>query len=70
MMKTHTGSSNYNYLSILSHVKYEHLIAGVSGGAISTLILHPLDLMKIRFAGSNLMCRYVKVLVLKLFFSS
>lgn len=51
MMKTHTGSTNYNKLSFLSHVKYEHLIAGISGGAISTLILHPLDLMKIRFAG-------------------
>jgi solute carrier family 25 folate transporter 32 len=37
-------------LSFLNHIKYEHLIAGISGGAISTLILHPLDLMKIRFA--------------------
>ena len=31
-------------------VKYESLIAGVSGGVVSTLILHPLDLLKIRFA--------------------
>lgn len=31
-------------------LKYEHLIAGVSGGITSTLILHPLDLLKIRFA--------------------
>lgn len=38
-------------LSVLKHVKYEHLIAGISGGAVSTLILHPLDLLKIRFAG-------------------
>lgn len=29
----------------------EHLISGVSGGTISTLILHPLDLIKLRFAG-------------------
>jgi len=34
----------------LSTVRYEHLIAGLSGGAVSTLILHPLDLLKIRFA--------------------
>jgi len=34
----------------LSGVKYEHLVAGVGGGLISTLVLHPLDLLKIRFA--------------------
>ncbi|XP_061182310.1 solute carrier family 25 member 32-like isoform X1 [Saccostrea echinata] len=34
---------------ILRHVKWEHLVAGVSGGAASTLLLHPLDLVKIRF---------------------
>ncbi|CAH1103479.1 unnamed protein product [Psylliodes chrysocephalus] len=39
--------------SVLSHFKYQHLLAGISGGAISTLILHPLDLMKIRFAVSD-----------------
>lgn len=38
-------------LGIFSHVKYEHMIAGISGGVTSTLILHPLDLIKIRFAG-------------------
>lgn len=36
---------------LFAHVRYEHLIAGVSGGVASTLILHPLDLIKIRFAG-------------------
>lgn len=36
--------------SFLSGVRYEHLLAGVSGGVISTCILHPLDLLKIRFA--------------------
>ncbi|KAK6167387.1 hypothetical protein SNE40_021426 [Patella caerulea] len=35
--------------SKLRQVKAEHLIAGVSGGVISTLVLHPLDLVKIRF---------------------
>ncbi|XP_066158239.1 solute carrier family 25 member 32 isoform X1 [Euwallacea fornicatus] len=50
-MKNHSnGNGN---LSILSHVKYQHLLAGISGGAISTLILHPLDLMKIRFSVSD-----------------
>lgn len=51
-MKNHSSKSTYNNgVSLLNHIKYEHLLAGVSGGAISTLILHPLDLMKIRFAG-------------------
>ncbi|CAI9606071.1 unnamed protein product [Staurois parvus] len=35
------------------HVKYENLAAGLSGGVISTLVLHPLDLVKIRFAVSD-----------------
>lgn len=39
--------------NVFSHVKYEHLVAGISGGVTSTLILHPLDLIKIRFAGNN-----------------
>ncbi|XP_057665625.1 mitochondrial folate transporter/carrier-like [Diorhabda carinulata] len=37
-------------VSLLSQLKYEHLIAGISGGVTSTLILHPLDVIKIRFA--------------------
>lgn len=36
--------------SIFSFVKYEHLVAGVTAGALSTLVLHPLDLIKIRFS--------------------
>ncbi|XP_018331422.1 mitochondrial folate transporter/carrier-like [Agrilus planipennis] len=35
--------------NIFNHIKFEHLVAGVSGGLTSTLILHPLDLIKIRF---------------------
>ena len=31
-------------------VRMEHLMAGISGGVVSTLVLHPLDLLKIRFA--------------------
>lgn len=56
-------------INLFSHIKYEHMVAGVSGkaassalcrqaliishlgGVTSTLILHPLDLIKIRFAG-------------------
>uniref|UniRef100_A0A182K3M3 Mitochondrial folate transporter/carrier n=1 Tax=Anopheles christyi TaxID=43041 RepID=A0A182K3M3_9DIPT len=41
------GKGNFGWLA---HVKYEHLMAGVSGGVTSTLLLHPLDLIKIRFA--------------------
>ena len=40
--------------SFLSSMRYEHLVAGVCGGVTSTLILHPLDLIKIRFAGTKL----------------
>lgn len=43
------GSLNTD-VSFLNHVKYEHLLAGISGGVISTSILHPLDVIKIRFA--------------------
>ncbi len=32
-------------------MRYEHLVAGVSGGVASSLILHPLDLIKTRIAG-------------------
>lgn len=37
--------------NMFSHIRYEHMVAGFSGGVTSTLILHPLDLIKIRFAG-------------------
>lgn len=37
----------------LAGVRYEHLVAGVAGGVSSTLILHPLDLLKIRFAAND-----------------
>ena len=30
----------------------ENLVAGTLGGVVATLMLHPLDLVKIRFAGS------------------
>ncbi|KAK6619693.1 hypothetical protein RUM43_012450 [Polyplax serrata] len=34
----------------LPNLRYEHFLGGISGGVTSTLILHPLDLIKIRFA--------------------
>ena len=37
-------------LNILGPVQFRHMIAGMSGGVVSTVILHPLDLLKIRFA--------------------
>lgn len=37
--------------SWLAHVKMEHLLAGISGGVASTVVLHPLDLLKVRLAG-------------------
>ncbi|XP_072176188.1 solute carrier family 25 member 32-like [Diadema setosum] len=39
--------------SLFSQLKYEHLVAGISGGVLSTLVLHPLDLIKIRFQVSD-----------------
>lgn len=44
-------NSSSSKAALFSHIKYEHLVAGISGGVTSTLILHPLDLIKIRFAG-------------------
>uniref|UniRef100_A0AAY4CKY3 Solute carrier family 25 member 32 n=1 Tax=Denticeps clupeoides TaxID=299321 RepID=A0AAY4CKY3_9TELE len=38
---------------LFSHVKIENLAAGLSGGVVSTMVLHPLDLVKIRFAVSD-----------------
>ncbi|KAI1901934.1 hypothetical protein AGOR_G00039530 [Albula goreensis] len=40
-------------LRLFSYVKYENLAAGLSGGVVSTMVLHPLDLVKIRFAVSD-----------------
>ncbi len=37
--------------SPIASFRYEHLAAGITGGVVATLALHPLDLLKIRFAG-------------------
>lgn len=49
-MKSSKNHSN-GAAALFKHVKYEHLVAGITGGVTSTLLLHPLDLLKIRFAG-------------------
>ena len=42
-----------------SDVKFDSLFAGVCGGVISTAVLHPLDLVKIRLQGMDfLSCLY------------
>ncbi|XP_070691575.1 solute carrier family 25 member 32b [Pempheris klunzingeri] len=38
---------------VFRHLRIENLAAGLSGGVVSTLVLHPLDLVKIRFAVSD-----------------
>lgn len=49
--KANNGGSGITGLrGVFADVRYEHLVAGVSGGVASTLILHPLDLLKVRFA--------------------
>ncbi|KAI4883108.1 hypothetical protein NFI96_003725 [Prochilodus magdalenae] len=40
-----------NLQRLFSHVRVENLAAGLSAGVVSTMVLHPLDLVKIRFAG-------------------
>ncbi|KAL5493216.1 hypothetical protein EMCRGX_G014363 [Ephydatia muelleri] len=37
-------------VSFLSGLKYEHFVAGLTAGLVPTLITHPLDLIKLRFA--------------------
>ena len=34
-------------------IKYEHLLAGIAGGVVSTTILHPLDTIRTRLAGAK-----------------
>jgi len=57
MAGNQSGSTSNNTASRLTRlaatfraVRMEHLMAGITGGVVSTLVLHPLDLLKIRFA--------------------
>ncbi|GFW64197.1 hypothetical protein TNCV_709021 [Trichonephila clavipes] len=45
-----SDSKRNSPINLFAHIKYEHLLAGIGGGVTSTLALHPLDLLKIRFA--------------------
>jgi len=45
-----SATSSASRFTFLNNFKYEHFVAGISGGVVSTSILHPLDLIKIRFA--------------------
>ena len=47
----HHVSSRLMRKKLLKNLKVEHLIAGTAGGVSATLLLHPLDLIKIRFQG-------------------
>ena len=49
--KSVVPSFSSSSVAALSNIKYEHLLAGISGGIASTLALHPLDLLKVRLAG-------------------
>lgn len=47
------SSQNSSLFSWIRHVKYEHMAAGVAGGVTATLVLHPLDLLKVRYAAND-----------------
>nr|XP_057909517.1 mitochondrial folate transporter/carrier-like [Doryrhamphus excisus]XP_057909518.1 mitochondrial folate transporter/carrier-like [Doryrhamphus excisus] len=40
-------------MQVFRQMKIENLVAGLSGGVVSTMVVHPLDLVKIRFAVSD-----------------
>ena len=56
---------NKRLKELLVGLKWEHMAAGVSGGVMSTLVLHPLDLVKIRFQGKLIYYR----LLIKYFYA-
>ncbi|CAH0559471.1 unnamed protein product [Brassicogethes aeneus] len=47
------GVSVTENFEIFSHLRYEHLVAGTTAGLTSTVTLHPLDVIKIRFAAHD-----------------
>ncbi|KAH9491936.1 hypothetical protein Btru_026817 [Bulinus truncatus] len=49
MLAPSDGTNSSHKKGILSHIQYEHLAAGVLGGVVSSIALHPLDLIKVRF---------------------
>ncbi|CAD6234089.1 GSCOCG00007541001-RA-CDS [Cotesia congregata] len=49
-IKSTTTPGTKSFGSVMNSFHYQHFVAGISGGVVSTLMLHPLDLIKIRFA--------------------
>lgn len=48
--------------SVLWDGHFSHMVAGVSGGVVATLVLHPLDLVKIRFQGTDIvLCSVMQI---------
>ena len=63
---TNTTSSVLQRLSassVMSGVHYQHLVAGLTAGVAATLVMHPFDLIKLRFAGEQ---HYTAILVQRL----
>ena len=52
-MESQSESASSGLKSLLSGLRYQHLAAGLAGGVASTLVTHPFDLIKLRFAGMN-----------------
>ena len=50
-MESQSESHSSGLKSLLSGLRYQHLAAGLAGGVASTLVTHPFDLIKLRFAG-------------------
>jgi len=51
-------------MNLMGQVHIRHMMAGISGGVVSTLLLHPLDLLKVRFAvddGSQGRTKYTSI---------
>lgn len=47
------AKSNSRMVAMFQQLKWQNLVAGVSGGVLATFILHPLDLIKIRLQVSD-----------------
>ena len=54
-------------LTVFTHLQWEQLAAGLSGGVLSTLVLHPLDLVKVRFQGDPPSCNIIESSTLCIF---
>ena len=49
------AKSNSRMVAMFQQLKWQNLVAGVSGGVLATFILHPLDLIKIRLQGKQIL---------------